>query len=152
MKLTASAFFRCESQAVAVEPRTPQARFPLHDHDFNEIAIVVSGNGWHVLNEEPRLITCGEILYIRAEDRHAFEQVNDLVLTNVLYRPSERLRGPERLRALLDGSGEAAGVRCYWQLAEDVLTADVKPLLQRLTAECATPDALAEKLRLLLER
>ena len=135
MHLRANEFFRSGAQRVTVEPRTPQSRFPLHDHDFNEIVIVMSGNGWHVLNEEPRLITCGEVLYVRAEDRHAFEEVHDLYLTNVLYCPE-----------LLSGAGGMDGgdalQRRNWQVNEDVLL-QVKPLLERLFKESKGTDPLS---------
>ncbi|MEY2934007.1 MAG: HTH-type transcriptional activator RhaR, partial [Pseudomonadota bacterium] len=49
---------------MVVEPRAPQPSFPLHEHDFCELVIVASGNGWHVLNDEPHLLSCGEVLYL----------------------------------------------------------------------------------------
>jgi quercetin dioxygenase-like cupin family protein len=59
LKLRGREFFQAESQHVVVEPRSPQPSFPLHEHDFHELVIVASGNGWHVLNEEPHLLSCG---------------------------------------------------------------------------------------------
>jgi AraC-like DNA-binding protein len=141
MKLSVRDWFRRESQAVTVEPRTPQARFPLHEHEFGEIVIVMSGNGWHVLNDEPQLITCGEVFYIRPEDRHAFEQVNDLFLTNVIYRPSHRLLRPERIQQLLDG-GDGSG-RKRWQVTEDALL-ELRPMLDALTRESRSDDPLSD--------
>lgn len=141
MKLSVRDWFRRESQAVKVEPRTPQARFPLHEHEFGEIVIVMSGNGWHLLNDEPQLITCGEVFYIRPEDRHAFEQVNDLFLTNVIYRPSERLLRPERIQQLLD-VGETGG-RKRWQVTEEGLQ-QLRPLLDALTRETCSEDPLSD--------
>jgi AraC family L-rhamnose operon transcriptional activator RhaR len=135
MHLCANEFFRSGAQRVTVEPRAPQSRFPLHDHEFNEIVIVMSGNGWHVLNDEPRLITCGEVLYIRAEDRHAFEEVHDLYLTNVLY-------GPELLPDSGGIDGGDALQRRNWQINEDAL-GQVKPLLERLFKETKGTDPLS---------
>ena len=143
MKLPAGEYFRSSTQAVAVEPRTPQARFPLHDHEFDEVVIVMSGHGWHVLDEEPRLITCGEILFIRAGDHHAFDDVHDLFLTNVLYRPTDRLLRSDRLQQCLDLDGGPEGARRHWQLSEDTL-ARVGPLLDRLAQEAQRPDPLSE--------
>jgi AraC family L-rhamnose operon transcriptional activator RhaR len=141
LKLSVRDWFRSDAQAVTVEPRTPQARFPMHEHEFGEIVIVMSGNGWHVLNEEPQLITCGEVFYIRPEDRHAFEQVNDLFLTNVIYRPSERLLRPERLRQLLQP--DEGGQRRRWQVTEKAL-GRLEPLLEALTREARSQEPLAE--------
>jgi AraC-like DNA-binding protein len=141
MKLAASDFFGCESQRVAVERRTPQSRFPLHDHEFNEIVVVMSGNGWHVLNEEPRLITCGEIFYIRAEDRHAFEEVHDLFLTNVLFR-TDLLGHGSSLAGVLDMDEQPVGRRRNWQINENVLK-QLTPLLDNLYQESRSGDPLA---------
>ncbi len=143
MKLPAGEYFLTPTQAVAVQPRAPQARFPLHDHEFDELVIVRSGHGWHVLDEEPRLITCGEVLYMRAEDRHAFEEVHDLYLTNVLYRPTERLLRPDRLRACMDPVDGTSGARRHWQVCEETLDR-LTPLLGRLASEASRNDPLSE--------
>ena len=141
MRLASSDWFSSDAQPVAVERRTPQSRFPLHDHDFNEVVIVMSGNGWHVLNEEPRLITCGEVFYIRAEDQHAFEEVHDLFLTNVLYRPERLLHAPAPgAQPALDE--DAAGQRRNWQITEPVL-AQLSPLLDKLFLESRSTEPMA---------
>lgn len=146
-RLSARDWFRRDTQAVTVEPRTPQERFPLHDHEFSEIIIVLRGNGWHLLNDEQQLITCGEVFYIGPDDRHAFEQVNDLFLTNIIYRPSARLLRPERLREILDPDDR--GGRRRWQLTEDAL-GQLTPLLAELGKETRsdhpTSDEMAESL------
>jgi AraC-like DNA-binding protein len=142
LKLLARDFFRGQSQFVVVEPRSPQPRFPLHEHDFHEIVIVASGSGWHVLNDEPHLISCGEVLYLRTDDRHSFEEVHDLYLTNVLYRPSGALLHPDRVRPYLPAADDD-GERRYWQVSEDVI-AGLQPLLAALARECRDRDAAAE--------
>ncbi len=124
---------------MVVEPRTPQPSFPLHEHDFWEIVIVSSGNGWHVLNGEPHLLSCGEVLYLGPEDHHAFEQVQDLYLTNVIYRPNGALLHPERLSPYLQPSREAAGERRYWQVSEAALRG-LSPLMAALTRESRQDD------------
>lgn len=141
MKLAASDFFGRESQRVAVERRTPQSRFPLHDHEFNEIVVVMSGNGWHVLNEEPRLITCGEIFYIRAEDRHAFEEVHDLYLTNVLFR-TDLLGHGSSLAGILDMGEQPVDQRRNWQINDNILK-QLTPLLDTMYQESRSGDPLA---------
>ncbi len=140
LKLTVSEFFRASSQCVVVEPRSPQPQFPLHEHDFHEIVIVASGNGWHVLNDEPHFISCGEVLYLRAEDRHAFEEVDQLYLTNILYRPNGALLHPDRIRPYLQPTDDDAIERRYWQISDDVLCG-LKPLLDALATESRKPDS-----------
>lgn len=144
LKLEGREFFRSEAQCVSVEPRSPQPAFPMHDHDFFEIVIVASGNGWHVLNGEPHLLSCGELLYLGPGDRHAFEQVQDLYLTNVIYRPSGSLSDPERLLPYLQPSElqprcGATGEPRYWQVSAAALQA-LGPLLAALKDESRRSD------------
>lgn len=140
LTLRAQEFFSGDAQCVSVEPRAPQPAFPLHEHDFCEIVIVASGNGWHVLNGEPHLLSCGEVLYLGPEDRHAFEHVQDLYLTNVIYRPNQALLHPERLRPFLQPSDEALGDRRYWQVSDEAMQT-LGPLLAALTHESRRGDA-----------
>jgi AraC-like DNA-binding protein len=142
MKLLARDFFRAESQIVMVEPRSPQPEFPLHEHDFHEIVIVASGSGWHILNDEPHLISCGEVLYLGTDDRHSFEEVHDLYLTNVLYRPCGALH-PDRVRPYLPPDGGDAGERRYWQISEAAVES-LRPILAALADECGGRDAASE--------
>jgi len=143
MKLLARDFFRTESQFVVVEPRSPQVLFPLHEHDFYEIVIVASGNGWHVLNDEPHLLSCGEVFYLRAGDRHAFEEVHDLYLTNVLYRPNELLLRPDRVGRYLQPTAAEAGERRYWQIAESVV-ARLTAFLAAINRESQEADSASD--------
>jgi AraC family L-rhamnose operon transcriptional activator RhaR len=139
LKLQAREFFNADTQCVAVEPRAPQTAFPLHEHDFCELVIVASGNGWHVLNDEPHLLSCGEVLYLSPADQHSFEQVSDLYLTNVIFRPNGALLHPERLRPYLQPGEDEAGDHRYWQLS-DAAGARVKPLLEALSREAQRND------------
>jgi AraC family L-rhamnose operon transcriptional activator RhaR len=140
LKLRAREFFRRESQFVVVEPRSPQPSFPLHGHDFYELVIVSSGNGWHVLNGEPHLLSCGEVVYLETDDRHAFDEVNDLYLTNIIYRPNDGLLHPERLRPYLQPDSDEAGERRYWQISADA-RGRLKSLLIALAEEASKSDA-----------
>lgn len=142
MKLLAKEFFRSDAQSVIVEPRNPQDPFPLHDHDFDEIMIVLSGNGWHLLNDEPHFITCGELFYIKAEDRHAYEQVQGLHLTNILFRP-ERASGRDFPKIMGRPTDSAQATRRHWQVTEEVL-AKIGPLIEMLENEARRCDPLSE--------
>jgi len=140
LKLQVADFFRAASQCVVVEPRAPQVPFPLHEHDFYELVIVSSGNGWHILNDEPHFISCGEILFLRAEDHHAFEEVDQLYLTNILYRPNGALLHPDRIRPYLQPADDDACERRYWQVSDSALCR-LEPLIAALARESLKPDA-----------
>jgi AraC-like DNA-binding protein len=140
LKLRGHEYFRAESQFVRVEPRTPQPSFPVHGHDFYELVIVGSGNGWHVLNGEPHLLSCGEVVYLEPDDRHAFDEVHDLYLTNVIYRSNDALLHPDRLRPYLQPGKDEVGERRHWQISDDA-RGRLKPLLAALADESGKNDA-----------
>lgn len=93
-------FFPSATQAVAVADRYPQNVFAEHTHEFCELVLVWRGNGLHVLNDRPWRITRGDLFYIRAEDKHSYASVNDLVLQNIIYCP-------ERLQLNFDWAGRS---------------------------------------------
>ncbi|ACS87244.1 HTH-type transcriptional activator RhaS [Musicola paradisiaca] len=85
-------FFVSQATTVAVEPRMPQSAFPEHYHDFWEIVVVDQGAGVHVFNDQPYVLCSGAVFFVRDNDRHLFEQVEELHLTNVLYRSPRGFR------------------------------------------------------------
>jgi hypothetical protein len=88
---------------VAVADRYPQNVFAEHTHEFCELVLVWRGNGLHILNDRPYRITRGDLFYIRAEDKHSYASVNDLVLQNIIYCP-------DRLTLNLDWAGHIPGL------------------------------------------
>lgn len=113
-------FFARPGQAVAVADRYPQNVFAEHSHEFNELVLVWRGNGLHILNDRPYRITRGDLFYIRAEDRHAYASVNDLVLQNIIYCP-------ERLTLNLDWAATIPGFHsgdhtAHWRLGSNGMT------------------------------
>ncbi|WP_158150620.1 HTH-type transcriptional activator RhaR [Pantoea ananatis] len=78
-------YFPARNLPIAVAERMPQPSFPPHQHRFSEIVIVWRGNGLHILNDRPWLITCGDVFYIRDSDCHSYDSVHDLALDNILY-------------------------------------------------------------------
>lgn len=86
-------FFGNKQSAVTTEIRSPQSEYPEHVHNFQEIVIVSRGQGTHILNDVPTQLSKNYVCYINSKDRHAFEHVNDLYLSNVLYKPDGLLLG-----------------------------------------------------------
>jgi len=78
-------FFLNSSCAITTELREPQDDFPEHYHSFEEIVIVAKGNGTHVINDIPMRLSKNYVCFIRRQDRHLFEDVNELFLSNVLF-------------------------------------------------------------------
>ncbi|KHT64407.1 AraC family transcriptional regulator [Photobacterium gaetbulicola] len=83
--LEAKDFFLDSSCAITTELRNPQEPFPEHSHSFSEIIVVSGGHGCHVLNDVPMNLSKNYVCFVNRDDRHLFENVKGLYLTNILY-------------------------------------------------------------------
>jgi AraC family L-rhamnose operon transcriptional activator RhaR len=137
MKLPAGEFFRSAAHSLAVEPRDPQSPFPMHNHEFEELVIIESGNGWQVINDEPFFVTCGEVFYLRPGDCHEFTSLHDLRLTNILYRPNCATFN------LAQGLDAEVRDNRHWQVNEDALR-ELRPIIEALSRETLRPDPLSK--------
>ena len=140
-------FFANAGQAVAVADRYPQDVFAEHTHDFCELVIVWRGNGLHVLNDRPYRITRGDLFYIRAEDKHSYTSVNDLVLQNIIYCP-------ERLKLNLGWEGAIPGFngtprQPHWRLGSAGMT-QARQVISQIEHESNHHDPLANEMAELL--
>ncbi|ASV57556.1 MULTISPECIES: HTH-type transcriptional activator RhaR [Lelliottia] len=140
-------FFANAVQAVAVADRYPQNVFAEHTHEFCELVLVWRGNGLHVLNDRPYRITRGDLFYIRAEDKHSYASVNDLVLQNVIYCP-------ERLKLNVDWAGLIPGFReahsaPHWRLSSNGMT-QVRHVITQLEQESLKAEPGANEMAELL--
>jgi len=140
-------FFAGAGQAVAVADRYPQNVFAEHTHEFCEMVLVWRGNGLHVLNDRPYRITRGDLFYIRAEDKHSYASVNDLVLQNVIYCP-ERLKLNVDWAAAIPRFTEARG-EPHWRLSSNGMT-QVRQVIAQLEQESQKSDPLANSMSELL--
>lgn len=143
LKLTKNDFFLTGINSVMVEERHPQADFSCHDHDFDELVIVWRGNGLHIWNDIPYPITCGDLFYINAKDRHSYESVNGLVLDNVLYC-RERFRLTADWEQLLLGE-HASQEQRYWRLST-LGMAVLRDKVDELAKECMKSEPLSVQL------
>lgn len=131
-------FFTSRAVTVAVEPRTPQTAFPEHYHDFWEIVLVEQGAGVHVFNDQPYALCSGSVFFVRDNDRHLFEDVEGLCLTNMLYRSPRGFRFLSDIAAFLP-----YGPNGEWQGQWQVNAAGMQQLKQSMNslAELAQSDA-----------
>lgn len=136
--LTKADYFPSGLMPVAIADRAPQQTFPSHIHEFCELVIVWRGNGLHVMNDRPWLITCGDLFYISPEDCHSYESVNQLVLDNVIYCP-------ERFHLGLDWSQFLPQEKKAWRLTTRGM-ALARNVIQQLAQESAKSDRLSRQL------
>ncbi|MEA9391699.1 HTH-type transcriptional activator RhaS [Acerihabitans sp. TG2] len=114
-RLYAENFFSSEDATVTIEPRLPQVAFPEHYHDFWEILLVEKGSGIHVLNDQPYVLGSGSVCFIRADDHHLFENVDDLNLINILYRAPSKFHYLADISRFLPAK-DAQGGQVNWQI------------------------------------
>ena len=133
-------FFTAPEDTVAVVRRNPQELFPEHSHEFGEIAIVSRGGGMHVINGRAACVSTGSVLYLLPQDRHAFTEVSNLCLTNVMFRLPERYR-PLLNTQLSPGGEQDWEIGCHTRRQVDGLLAcltqnfDAPPLVRACYAE-----------------
>ncbi|MGE9550159.1 HTH-type transcriptional activator RhaR [Erwinia amylovora] len=138
LRLAKADYFPSELMPVAVADRTPQPSFPPHIHEFSELVIVWRGNGMHLMNDRPWLITCGDLFYVRPDDCHSYESVNELVLDNIIYCP-------ERFRLGLDWSQFLPQDEAAWRLTTRGM-ALARGVIQQLSQESQKSDLLSRQL------
>lgn len=139
LRLAKADYFPSELMPVAVADRAPQPSFPPHIHEFSELVIVWRGNGLHVMNDKPWLITCGDLFYLRQDDCHSFQSVNDLVLDNIIYCPERFTLGLDWKNFLPESEGSA------WRLTTRGM-ALARGVIQQLMQESRKSDQLSRQL------
>lgn len=75
---------------------------PLHTHDFCELVIVRRDSGLHVVGEEKLPIRAGDVFVVGDNISHAYRNVNDLTVFNILFRFDE-MELPTGLLSVLPG-------------------------------------------------
>jgi AraC family L-rhamnose operon transcriptional activator RhaR len=133
-------YFISPANTVTVEKRESQRPFVVHRHEFDELVIVSAGNGIHIWNDIPYPITCGDVLYINADDRHGYQSTNSLKLCNILYRRDTLALSPT-IEHYLPIRTAAESVR-FWQIQPSYIH-QLTPLIQRLADEARNPDPLS---------
>lgn len=91
------------NKLISVQPRAPQEPFPEHCHAFHELVLVKSGCAIHLTDGRAIHISRGSVFYLRGDDSHMFDQMKNLCLTNVLFRP-EAFHHSEGLQQMLSES------------------------------------------------
>lgn len=138
--LNSKDFFLDAHAAVTTELREPQLSYPEHSHDFEEIVIVSKGQGIHVLNDIPTPVSQNFVCFINSHDRHAFESVNNLHLSNILYLKNKLNESINLTSFLPSDEGQLTGY-----FINDSTLATVEGLIKKLDKE-SHKEALDAKL------
>jgi AraC-like DNA-binding protein len=87
-QLDSKRYWGASSLPIELEFRDPQNAFPLHVHDFYEIIIVLSGNALHLTATQNYKIQSRDIIIVKPGQAHGYKSIQNLVLMNVLVKPS----------------------------------------------------------------
>ena len=79
-------FFDSDDEPIKLIRRSPQIPYPLHNHDFSELVIVLSGTGVHFTKDHEYRINSGDVFVIQGTVSHGYKNVEDLFLVNLLFR------------------------------------------------------------------
>jgi AraC-like DNA-binding protein/mannose-6-phosphate isomerase-like protein (cupin superfamily) len=78
----------------------PRYAFPRHTHDFTELVIILRGEGQHLLDDEAYPIESGDVFVVTPDTTHAYQEVRDLEVVNLLFRPDYLRRHEAELHQL----------------------------------------------------
>lgn len=131
--LNSNEYFLDSKSPVTTELRSPQDPFPEHAHSFEEIIIVSGGNGTHVMNDIPMNFSKNYVCFVRREDRHLFEDVDELYLSNILFE-KDKLSVCSGLSQFMPSESDT----CNGWFINDITAKRVNRLIEQLHVETHT--------------
>jgi AraC-like DNA-binding protein len=82
-------WFHPDGFPIAVEWRNPQEPYGLHGHEFAELVIITAGHGLHVTGRERWPLAAGDVFVISGRRLHAYQNLDNLQLVNLMFRPHQ---------------------------------------------------------------
>jgi AraC-like DNA-binding protein len=62
--------------------------YPLHTHDFSEIAIILEGSGINRIGDQEFPLVAGNVFVMHGARPHAYKNTNHLTVTNITFDPA----------------------------------------------------------------
>ena len=94
-------FFLSPAHAFCLFMLDNQQMADVHGHDFDELVIVRSGSGFHIINDQVELVCPGDFFFVSANDIHYYEATNNLSLINLLLHKQRHFRFIQNIDELL---------------------------------------------------
>lgn len=123
-------YFASERDQFSLYTSDPEDNNCEHRHEFNELVIVESGHGLHVINGKPHFIQEGDVFFIKDRDYHFYDELGTLRLINVLINRQHSfswLNNVETLLARFDATHPGS---YHWLLPQT--KEQCKTLIQQL--------------------
>lgn len=117
-KLSVDAYFPSAHDKLSVYSSDPEDNNSEHCHDFNELVIVDSGHGLHVINGKPVFIQEGDVFFVRDNDYHFYDELGTLKLINVLINPQAQFNYLTNTEGLLSRFSASEDSHYGWLLPE----------------------------------
>lgn len=120
-------FLRKKQLPLVLLRRDPQPEFPLHSHESSELVIVFRGHGKHILSGTEREISAGDVFLIHGKTRHAYSDLHDLALYNIMFdlkefnHPLFTLQGKSLLPSLFSLKVPDGGVHLSGETFQTVI-------------------------------
>ncbi len=141
-KLHIDEYFARSDDQFALYPSDPEGNDQQHCHEFDELVLVERGHGLHVLNGKPCYIQQGDVFYVHAGDRHCYDELGSLKLTNVLINKQKKFHFLSNIDPLLHNLCPATAQQPCWLLPEQ--REGCLQLAQQLTAISQECDPIAQ--------
>jgi len=94
-------FFPSDAHAFCVFMLNNQTMADLHGHEFDELVIVRSGSGFHIVNDHAEMIRQGDFFFVTANDAHYYEATSELSLINILIRRERAFKYINNIDAMM---------------------------------------------------
>lgn len=114
----------------------------MHGHTFAEIAVIIEGKGVHRTIREQMPLIPGDVLLVPYGAVHAYENVDNLRLINVLFKPSQIPLIPELLQLpycstflAIDGKDFESEIRIQKLHLDENAMKSVRDTLDRMIGE-----------------
>lgn len=93
-------YFEDPTLPLQIYIRDPQPEFPLHNHGFDELVIILRGTALHVIDGEEFPVRGGDVFVITQEREHQYVDMHGLALANILFDSKSLMMNQWDIRAL----------------------------------------------------
>lgn len=73
---------------------------PMHNHDYTELVIVISGSGLHLTEAVDYPIKTGDIFVIHKNQHHGYKNTNNMTLATILFRYDDFFKDNEDFESI----------------------------------------------------
>ena len=114
--------------SVNVEKVELNQDFVQHSHDFDEIVLILSGTGEHLVGDQVYPLKRGDVFVIKGDTQHGFRNARGLKMVNLMYDSSMLFAESNDLRAL-------SGFAYLFMVQPEILSQEAYPYTVYLDPE-----------------